>query len=57
MTHNGRNKDKHFNPTTTTTTEIIIIVCAPSDHASLLSTPGKKGRPRSPPRINMSLPP
>jgi len=37
-----------INVTTTT-------VCAPSDHASLLSTPGKKGRPRSPPR--MSLPP
>jgi hypothetical protein len=51
MTHNGRNKDKCFNPTT------IIIVCVPSDHASLLSTPGKKGRPGSPPRINMSLSP
>jgi len=43
-----------INVTTTTTTTV---VCAPSDDASLLSIPGKKGRPRSPPRINMLLPP
>jgi len=56
VTHNGKSKDKCFNLTTTTTTIIIIIIIvyAPSDHVSLLSTPGKKGWPRSLPRINVT---